>query len=49
MAEMGFKEYRFSIAWPRIIPDGDGEINPKGIEFYNNLINELVKYNITQS
>ena len=47
MAEMGFKEYRFSIAWPRIIPDGDGEINPKGIEFYNNLINELVKYNIT--
>mgnify|MGYP004507818733 FL=1 len=47
MAEMGFKEYRFSIAWPRIIPDGDGEINPKGVEFYNNLINELVKYNIT--
>lgn len=47
MAEMGFKEYRFSIAWPRIIPDGDGKINPKGIEFYNNLINELVKYNIT--
>ena len=47
MAEMGFKEYRFSIAWTRIIPDGDGEINPKGIEFYNNLINEIVKYNIT--
>ena len=47
LAEMGFKEYRFSIAWPRIIPDGDGEINPKGVEFYNNLINEIVKYNIT--
>lgn len=47
LAEMGFKEYRFSIAWTRIIPDGDGEINPKGIEFYNNLINELVKNNIT--
>ncbi len=47
LAEMGFKEYRFSIAWTRIIPDGDGEINPKGIEFYNNLINELVKYHIT--
>ena len=47
MAEMGLKTYRFSIAWTRIIPDGDGEINPKGIEFYNNLINEIVKYNIT--
>ena len=47
MAEMGFSEYRFSIAWPRIIPDGDGEVNPKGIEFYNNLINELLTYNIT--
>lgn len=47
LAEMGFKEYRFSIAWTRIIPDGDGEVNPKGIEFYNNLINELVKYDIT--
>ncbi len=47
MAEMGFTEYRFSIGWPRIIPDGDGEVNPKGIEFYNNLINELLKYNIT--
>ena len=47
MAEMGFKEYRFSIAWPRIIPDGDGDINPKGVAFYDDLINELVKYNIT--
>lgn len=40
--ELGLKTYRFSIAWTRIIPDGDGEINPKGIEFYNNLINELI-------
>ena len=44
--ELGLKTYRFSIAWTRIIPDGDGEINPKGIEFYNNLINELVKNEI---
>ena len=46
MAELGLKAYRFSIAWSRIIPDGDGEVNEKGIEFYNNLINELVKYHI---
>ncbi|ATX70921.1 glycoside hydrolase family 1 protein [Spiroplasma clarkii] len=46
MAEMGFKSYRFSIAWTRILPNGFGEVNQKGIEFYNNLIDELVKYNI---
>lgn len=47
MAEMGFKSYRFSIAWTRILPQGKGELNPKGIEFYNNLINECLKHNIT--
>ncbi|WP_416175906.1 GH1 family beta-glucosidase [Clostridium sp.] len=46
MAEMGLESYRFSISWPRIIPDGDGEINQKGIDFYNNLINECLKYGI---
>lgn len=46
MAEMGMKAYRFSIAWTRILPDGDGEINEKGIQFYNELINELVSYGI---
>ncbi|WP_042010587.1 GH1 family beta-glucosidase [Aeromonas fluvialis] len=46
MAEMGLESYRFSISWARIFPDGDGEINPKGIEFYNNLINECLKYGI---
>lgn len=45
-AEMGLKAYRFSIAWSRILPKGFGEINHKGIEFYNNLINELLSYNI---
>ena len=45
-AEMGLKAYRFSIAWTRIIPNGVGEINKKGIEFYNNIIDELNKYNI---
>ena len=46
MAEMGFKSYRFSIAWTRLIPEGTGEVNPKGIEFYNNVINECKKYGI---
>lgn len=45
-AEMGFKAFRFSIAWTRILPNGTGEVNEKGIEFYNNLINELLSYNI---
>ncbi|WP_291648804.1 GH1 family beta-glucosidase [Clostridium sp.] len=46
MAEMGLESYRFSISWPRILPNGVGEINPKGIEFYNNIINECLKYGI---
>jgi len=46
MAEMGFKVYRFSIAWTRIFPDGAGEINEKGIMFYSDLIDECLKYQI---
>ncbi|MFD1406237.1 glycoside hydrolase family 1 protein [Robinsoniella peoriensis] len=46
MAEMGFKSYRFSIAWSRVLPEGTGTINQKGIDFYNNLINECRKHQI---
>lgn len=46
LAEMGFKTYRFSIAWTRIIPDGDGEVNELGIQFYSDLIDECKKHNI---
>ena len=46
MAEMGFKVYRFSVSWSRILPQGTGEVNQEGIDFYNNVINECLKYNI---
>ena len=46
MAEMGFKVYRFSISWSRIIPEGTGALNPKGIEYYNNVINECLAHNM---
>ncbi|WP_054950700.1 glycoside hydrolase family 1 protein [Numidum massiliense] len=46
MAEMGLKAYRFSIAWSRIFPEGRGEINERGLRFYDDLINELLKYDI---
>ena len=46
-AEMGFKVYRFSISWTRIFPNGDEETpNEKGLQFYDNVIDELLKYNI---
>lgn len=47
MAELGLKAYRFSIAWPRVLPDGTGKVNKKGLDFYSKLVDELLKYNIT--
>lgn len=46
MKEMGLKAYRFSINWSRVIPDGTGKVNEKGIEFYSNLIDELIENKI---
>ena len=46
MAEMGFKTYRFSVSWSRILPEGTGAINPKGIAYYNHIIDECLKYGI---
>ncbi|WP_326549607.1 GH1 family beta-glucosidase [Micromonospora sp. NBC_01813] len=41
MAELGLHTYRFSIAWPRIQPDGTGPVNPRGLDFYDRLVDEL--------
>ena len=38
--------YRFSISWARVIPDGDGEINEKGLQYYSDLVDELLKNGI---
>jgi beta-glucosidase len=40
--DLGAKAYRFSIAWPRVFPDGAGAPNPKGLDFYNRLVDELL-------
>lgn len=42
LKEMGHNTYRLSISWARIFPNGYGEINQEGLDFYNNLINELI-------
>jgi beta-glucosidase len=46
MKEIGLPAYRFSFAWPRIIPAGKGPVNQKGLDFYDRLVDELLKANI---
>ena len=46
LASLGIRHFRMSIAWTRILPDGRGAVNPKGIAFYHNVFAELEKYGI---
>ncbi|XP_039119074.1 beta-glucosidase 22-like [Dioscorea cayenensis subsp. rotundata] len=46
MSDTGLEAYKFSISWSRLIPNGRGEINPKGLDYYNNLINQLIEKGI---
>jgi beta-glucosidase len=47
LADRGLTAYRFSVAWTRVIPDGDGEVNPKGLEFYHRLVEGMRLRGIT--
>ncbi len=42
MAQLGIGAYRFSLAWPRILPDGRGRINTRGLDFYDRLVDILL-------
>jgi beta-glucosidase len=46
MKELGLNTYRFSIAWPRVLPEGYGRVNPKGLDFYDRLVDELLAADI---
>jgi beta-glucosidase len=42
MKSLGLQTYRFSISWPRVLPKGVGEVNEKGLDFYDRLVDELL-------
>lgn len=46
LKELGVNSYRFSISWPRILPNENGEINLKGLKYYLDLIDELISNGI---
>ncbi len=46
MSQLGLKAYRFSIAWPRILPEGTGQVNQAGLDFYDRLVDALLAQGI---
>ncbi len=47
MQELGIRNYRFSLSWARIIPDGSGQVNQAGLDYYDKLVNGCLMRNIT--
>jgi beta-glucosidase len=47
MQQIGLNAYRFSVSWPRVLPEGKGRLNPKGLDYYERLIDALLKAQIT--
>ena len=47
MADIGLGSYRFSVAWPRVVPTGSGEVNQAGLDFYRRLADALLEHGIT--
>jgi beta-glucosidase len=46
MHELGLDAFRFSIAWPRVLPEGRGRVNEAGLDFYDRLVDELLEHEI---
>ncbi len=46
MKRIGLQAYRLSVSWPRVLPEGTGKVNPKGLAFYDQLIDELLSSGI---
>jgi beta-glucosidase len=46
MRELGVQAYRFSISWPRVLPNGKGKVNKAGLNFYSRLVDELLESRI---
>ena len=42
MAELGLTAYRFSVSWPRVLPEGTGPVNEVGLDFYDRLVDALL-------
>ncbi|MFJ9814833.1 GH1 family beta-glucosidase [Streptomyces sp. NPDC101151] len=49
MRQLGVNAYRLSVAWPRVLPGGDGPVNPKGLAFYDELVDALLEAGIAPS